>query len=220
MKFLKENLLDHFQRPEFNELYESLSRRNYPKGSFICQPEMGENLIFIVAKGRARMYLSYEDKEFSLGILSKGDIYSTHTSAFVRALEDTELLITDLITFQKKMLDDPEVTKAMVGILGSMLSNSFAIIKGLAFKDVNSRLILLIVNEAKRAGQSRKDGSITVEIDLSTEQIASLVGSTRQTVSTLLNNLVRKNLIARINRNNFLIPHLEALENVNSNESF
>ncbi|MDC7219418.1 MAG: Crp/Fnr family transcriptional regulator [Spirochaetales bacterium] len=212
MKFLKENLLDHFRRPEFKDLYDSLILRNYPKGSFICHPGEGENLIFIMAEGRARIYLSYEDKEFNLGILSKGDLYATHTSAFVQTLEDTEILVSDIANFQKRMLDDPEVTKAMVGVLGGMLRNSFSIIRGLVFKDVNSRLISLLVTEAKRHGQEDNEGGYLIDMDLSMEQIAGLIGSTRQTVSTLLNNLVREELISRADRGKLLIPDLERLE--------
>ncbi|WP_163338896.1 helix-turn-helix domain-containing protein [Desulfopila sp. IMCC35008] len=40
------------------------------------------------------------------------------------------------------------------------------------------------------------DGSIEITIDLSVEQIARLVGSTRQTVSMLLNDLVREEPIS------------------------
>ena len=214
MKFLEENLLDHLQRPEFAELYASLIKRSYPKGSFICRPDSAENQVFVVAKGRARVYLGYEDKEFNIGILSKGDIYSTHTCAFVQSLEEIEVLTADIVTFGKKMLDDPTVTKAMVGILGSMLKNSFTIIEGLVFKDVNSRLIGLLANEAKRHGIPAEEGGIIVKIDLSVEQIALLVGSTRQTVSKLLNKLSREGLIKRLERGRFFISDLAALESL------
>lgn len=216
MKLLEENLLDHLQRKEFADLYASMTRKSYSKGAFICQPEATENQVFIVAKGRARIYLGYEDKEFNLGILSKGDIYATHTRAFVQALEDIEVLTTDVMTFGQKMLDDPEITKAMVGILGSMLRNSFTIIEGLVFKDVNSRLVSLLTNEARRHGTPGENGGVIVQIDLSVEQIANLVGSTRQTVSTLLNDLTREGHITRLERGRFLISDPDKLETIGS----
>ena len=214
MKFLEENLLEHLQRKEFAELYASMVKRKYSKGALLCQPGAGENLVFILANGRARIYLGYEDKEFNLGILTKGDIYSTHTRAFVQSLEETEVIVTDVRTFGQKMLDDPEVTKSMVGVLGNMLKNSFTIIEDLAFKDVNSRLIGLFSSEAKRHGIPAGKGGIIVQIDLSVEQIALLVGSTRQTVSSLLNNLLREGLIKRQERGKFLIPDPFALESL------
>lgn len=215
MKFLDENLLEHLQRPEFAALYASLQKRSYAKGSFLCMPGDGSNQVFIVAQGRARIYLGYEDKEFTLGILSKGDIFATHTRAYVQALDDLDVLGTDAMTFRKKMLDDPEVAKAMVGVLGGMLRASFQIIEGLAFKDVNSRLATFLSREAAQHGLPGEAG-IVIQIDLSVEQIAGLLGSTRQTVSTLLNDFSRKGLIRRLERGRFLVCDPEGLEGIAS----
>jgi len=214
MKFLEENLLDHLQRPEFAELHSSLIKQRFAKGSYICQPGTGANRIFIVVSGRVRIYLGYEEKEFNLGILTKGDIYSTHTGTFVQALADTEILMADVSTFRQQMVGDPEVTKAMVRVLGNILKTSFSIIDGLAFKDVNSRLVALLSNEAKRHGVAGKNGSVVVQIDLSVEQIARLVGASRQTISTLLNDLMRAGLIERPERGTFIIPNLSTLESI------
>ncbi|MGB3211223.1 MAG: Crp/Fnr family transcriptional regulator [Desulforhopalus sp.] len=214
MKFLEENLLDHLRRQEFAGLRSALSARNYPKGSYICQPGTEENLVFIVARGRVRVYLGYEDKEFNLGILTEGDIYSTHTGTFVQAMENVELLVTDVATFRRRMVGDPEVTKAMVRVLGNILKTSFSIIDGLAFKDANCRLAALLSNEARRHGIVERSGGIKVEIDLSVEQIARLTGSTRQTVSTLLNDLIRAGLLERVERGTFSIPDISALESI------
>lgn len=213
MKFLEENLLDHLQRPEFEDLLSCLVPETFTKGSFLCQPGQKENLIFILARGRVRVYLGYEEKEFNLGILTKGDIYSTHTRTFVQALEDTEVLMTDVTTFRRKMAKDPEVTKAMVRVLGNIIQTSFSIIDGLVFKDANSRLVALLAGEARRHGVD-EEGGVKVTIDLSVEQIARLVGSSRQTVSTLLNDLVRAELLIKLDRGSFLIPDISLLESV------
>lgn len=214
MKFIEENLLDHLRRPEFANLQSSLIKRSYPKGAFVSQPGIGENSIFIVVSGRIRVYLSYEDKEFNLGILTKGDIYSTHTGTYVQALSEVEIFLTDVNSFRREMVGDPEVTKAMVRVLGNILKASFSIIDGLAFKDVNYRLVALLSNEARKHGVEDQHGSIQVQLELSVEQIARLVGSTRQTVSTLLNDLTRAGLIDRPERGKFIIPDLSALESV------
>ena len=213
MKFLEENLLDHLQRPEFADLFSALSPRAYSKGAYLSQPGYEENLIFIMASGRVRVYLGYEEKEFNLGILTKGDIYSTHTRTFVQALEDIEILVTDVATFRRKMVKDPEVTAAMVRVLGNILKTSFSIIDGLVFKDANSRLVALLAGEARKHGVSCEAG-IKVSIDLSVEQLARLVGSSRQTVSTLLSDLVRAGLLGRSGRGIFIIPDLLLLESV------
>jgi len=47
--------------------------------SLIYSPGYERDLIFVVKKGRLRLYLAVEDKDFSLAILEPGDIYATHT---------------------------------------------------------------------------------------------------------------------------------------------
>nr|WP_320132269.1 Crp/Fnr family transcriptional regulator [uncultured Holophaga sp.] len=212
MKFLDEDLLDHLQRPEFAALRASLRKRIYPKGALVARPSDDGNAIFIVVSGRVRVFLGYEDKEFNLGILARGDIYSTHSGTYLQALSKTELIMTDVATFRQNMAMDPEVMKAMVRVLGHILKTSFSIIDGLAFKDVNHRLVALISREARRNGVRDAGGAWCVTLDISVEQIARLVGSTRQTVSTLLNDLERLGLLNRPGRGLFAIPSLEDLE--------
>jgi len=219
MKFLEENLLDHLRRPEFANLQSSLIKRTYLKGAFVSQPGMGENSIFIVISGRVRVYLGYEDKEFNLGILTEGDIYSTHSGTYVQALTEAEIYLIDVNSFRREMVGDAEITKAMVRVLGNILKASFSIIDGLAFKDVNHRLVALLINEANKHGSIDRDGAVHVKIELSIEQIARLVGSTRQTVSTLLSDLSRAELLSRPERGTFIIPDLSALAAVGGLDS-
>jgi DNA-binding IclR family transcriptional regulator len=44
------------------------------------------------------------------------------------------------------------------------------------------------------------------------EQLAQLLGASRQTVSTLLNDMVRAGLMEKRGRGSYFIPRLEALE--------
>ena len=217
MKFLKENLLDHLQRPEFASLYTVLSRRTKVRGDFISRPDGPENMVFIIETGRIRIYRAWEDKEFDLGILGPGDLFSTHTGTFVQALEDTRILETDVKTFRSRMLDHPEVAIAMVRVLGDILKTSFDLIDGLAFKDVNSRLVSFLLGQGLRHGRPVPGGGIEVTTGLSVEQISRLVGASRQTVSTQLNELTRSGLLERRAMGRFLIPDPERLQTLGGN---
>ena len=68
-----------------------------------------------------------------------------------------------------------------------------------------------LATEARRQGVP-EEGGVRVDIGLSMEQMALLVGATRQTVSTLLNDLIRSGLVTKIERGQYLIPAVEALE--------
>lgn len=211
MKFSGVNLLDELGRAEFEELRAAFNERNYPGGNIIFRPDESENLVFIIAEGRVRVYLSYEDKEFTLAILTPGDLYATHAGCHIQALEKTALLVTDVQSVKRCMVEVPTFTRTMVRVLGHILQNSFSIIGGLAFKDIYDRLMDYILEESRDSGVP-ENGGIHLRLDLTTEQIGQVVGATRQTVSTLLNDMVRAGLMEKRGRGEFYIPDMEALE--------
>ncbi len=211
MKFSEINLLDELEKKELSELRGIFHERNVKKKSIVFHPEGEENLVFVVAKGRVRIYLGYEDKEFTVGILGPGDPYSTHADCFVQALEDSSLLVTDVLSVKRCMAEMPLFTRTMVRVLGHILQNSFSIIGGLAFKDIQSRLTALLAKTARDSGVLVDDG-VEITLDLTTEQLAQILGATRQTVSTLLNNLIREGLIIKKARSTWFIPDPAALE--------
>lgn len=210
MRFLQKDLLGHLQGKEFESLRASFRSRTYAKNAYVSRPDTEENRIFIVQSGRARVYLGYEEKEFNLAILGRGDIYSTHTGTFVQALEPLELLVTDVSAFLQHLASDAEVNKGMIRVLGNILQSSFSIIDGLVFKDTNCRLLHLLLNEAERENV-RSDGSVILKIELSVEQIGHLIGASRQTVSTQLNKLIKNGVLRKGNRGSFIVPDVDLL---------
>lgn len=216
MTFLDTNLLEQLEQPEFTELRAAFNVRSFAAKSLIYTPDETENLVFIVRTGRARVYLAFEDKEFSLGILGEGDIFTTHSGTFIQALDPVELLVTDVDTFRRRMTHIPKVTTTMVKVLGNLLRNSFSIIDGLVFMDANKRLAAYLLHEARKHGEE-EDGGMVVHINLPVEQIAHLIGATRQTVSTMLNDLARRGLLEKRARGLYFIPDLDELERTSIN---
>jgi len=212
MKFSGINLLDELARPELSELRTAFHERSFAKDRIIYTPDTEDNLVFIIAKGRVRVYLAYGDKEFTLGILDPGDLYATHADCYVQAFDDTTLLVADVQSVKTVMSRVPLFTRTMVRVLGHILRNSFSIIGDLAFKDIRDRLMDYILIEADTKGTKMEDGGVELQFDLTIEQLALLMGATRQTVSTLLNNLERDGLIKKTGRGRYCVPDMAALE--------
>ena len=68
-----------------------------------------------------------------------------------------------------------------------------------------------ILREARESGVPENSG-LLLKLDLTTEQLAQVVGATRQTVSTLLNDMVRAGLMEKRGRGEYFIPNPEELE--------
>jgi CRP-like cAMP-binding protein len=169
-----------------------------------------EDLVFIVKRGRVRVYLAYEEKEFCLAVLGPGDIYSTHTRAFVQAIEDAELLVAPAAAFARRMGAFPGLYSTMIRVLGALLSRAMTIIDSLAFKKVGNRLLELLFEEAGR-GRRLPDGGVLLELKLTTEQLAAVLGTTRQTVSSLLNSLAKEGLLEIRGKGVVFIPETDRL---------
>jgi CRP-like cAMP-binding protein len=210
MKFTGVNLLDELDRPELADLRAVFRKRSVNKGEVVFRPDGPEDLVFVVARGRVRVYLAYEDKEFTLAILNPGDPYSTHSGCYIQALEDAELLLTDVRSVKRCMAEIPLFTRTMVRVLGHILRNSFSIIGGLAFKDIYKRLMDYILSEASASG-TPEDGGRLLTLNLTIEQLSQLMGATRQTVSTLLNDMERAGLMFKRGRGVYFIPDPDAL---------
>ncbi len=209
MKLTSINLLDELDKPSSQKLRQYFITRTHPKGTMIYFPMEKKDRFFVVAKGRVRIFLSFADKEFTLCILKPGQVYVTHTSAYVQAMDDCTLLVTDTHRFHSGLADHPELTGAMLGVLGGMLKNSFSIINSLVFKDASRRLVELFLDEA--ADADPRNDSVTIDLGLTIEQLAQIVGSTRQTVSMLLNELVRSGDLEKHGRGTYFIPSLSRL---------
>lgn len=209
MRLTDNSLLAELDSPEWAGLRQAMTARTYAKGRQIFSPRDQENLLFLVTRGRARVYLAYRDKEFTMALLSPGDVYTSHTRAHVEAIDELEVLVADIAVVRRFLTTMPSLATAMVRVLGDLLSHAFSVIDGLAFHDVRRRLVHLLLHEADRC----RDAGPTpcLAHGLSIEQLATIVGSSRQTVSSLLGALEREGLIERRGRGVIAIPDIAAL---------
>ena len=210
MRLTDTDLLKELAKPEHAAVRAAFVPRRYARGSQVFLPREARNSLFIVAKGRARVYLANRDKEFTMAILDAGDTYTTHTRAHVEAVDDLELLVADLAAVGPSLLTVPALTASTIKVLGDLLSHAFTVIDGLAFQDARGRLLSLLRYEAYRA-EPDATGIPCVAHGLSVEQLATFVGASRQTVSSLLNALEREGVVELHARGVIRILDLDAL---------
>jgi CRP-like cAMP-binding protein len=206
------NLLDELKAPKYEQLCNDFTTVKYRKGQLIYAPGQDRDLVLIIKEGKVRVYLAMEDKEFSLALLEPGDLYTSHTRAHVSAVEDVTLLTMATGQFHRYMVTSPALSRTIVSILGELLKQSFSIIDNLVFKDISSRLTEFFLHEAEHNGHLTEEG-ILLKLDLTMEQLAAIVGSSRQTVSTIINSMQRAEVLQKKERGVFLIPNRHLLKN-------
>ncbi|AQR66243.1 Crp/Fnr family transcriptional regulator [Aquaspirillum sp. LM1] len=189
--------------------------RDYPKGYLLASPGERRDQVFVVKSGRLRVYLAGENRDLSLSFLEAGDVYTTHTPTYVETVTPSVLWCIDTADFARQLAVDPSFTPVMMRVLGRLLRNAVTLIDDLAFREVPARLARFLLGLVDRRGQPHPQGWL-IPLELGTEDIASLLGSTRQTVSLLLNQWVRDGILARPGRRQLLVLSRQALADLSA----
>ena len=206
------NLLTELGKPENKNFLAEFTDVNHVKNSLIYSPGHDRDLVFVVKKGRLRLYLAVEDKDFSLAILEPGDIYTTHTRAHVETLEDVTLMVMPTLKLHSYMATHPALSRTTIRILGELLNQTFSIIDSLVFKDIKQRLADFFIYEAGHNGIKDEKGTI-IKLDLTTTQLAAIVGASRQTVSTIVGAMLKDGVLEKQHRHIYIIPNIDLLRN-------
>ncbi|WHP33443.1 Crp/Fnr family transcriptional regulator [Trabulsiella odontotermitis] len=204
------NLVDLLNQPSHQHILRQFHNKKFHKGERVSDSYIRDDNVFIVSSGQLRVFLSYGDREFTLYFLESGDIFSTHTRAYIEAVKESVILMLPTKIFRQHLSTHPDMALQMTGILGDMLGSSWDVIEGIIFHDAKTRLIAFILSLGKERGVVTENGT-EFECDLTMEDISLIIGSTRQTTSSLFNVLIKDGDIVRICKNKYAIGDIIAL---------
>jgi CRP/FNR family transcriptional regulator/CRP/FNR family cyclic AMP-dependent transcriptional regulator len=196
--------------PIFSELSEAdldklaglLARKRYPKdGVVFFENEAGDTL-FMIAEGRIKVTILGDDgREIILSVLGQGEFFGEMAlldneprSATTIAAEDSELLSLSRADFEGVLSHNPGIMGGLIKVLTARLRHANHQISTLALLDVYGRVARVIVELGRDEGKRLKDGRITFQRPTH-QEIANRIGTTRETVTRMLKDLQRQNLI-------------------------
>ena len=190
----------------------------YKKDQFIYFPEDAAQDIFMVVTGRVKIGNYLEDgKEVVTAILSTGEIFGELALAgedkrkdFAQAMDaNTTICPLSIAELKELMKDNKELSFSLLKLVGLRLMKVERKLELLVFRDARTRIVEFLKDAASWKG--KKVGFETmIPTRLTHKDIAALTGTSRQTVTTILNELKDKNLI-NFDRKKILIRDLEKL---------
>ncbi len=143
-------------------------------------------------------------------ILGPGEMYSRHSEGTVTALEDTEIWQVSMADFRRMLIENPQLPLRLIRILGGILRETNNAIQNLVFRGVSSRLARFLLRQAAEWGKQGPNG-IVIPLPLTHEDVANLIGSSRQTVTSTLRRFEQDGIIL-INRKYIIIKDYDRLE--------
>ncbi len=187
-------LLSELDSEELLNLGRLLRPRSVPKGSFIVYvDDPGSSMMFIV-EGSVKISLASEDgKEIILATLSQGEFFGEislltgdNRSANVIAAADCKLLVLYEEDFKQHLLKNFGLSYAMLRELAVRLRASSDKIGDLALYDVYRRVARTLKSLAK---PSAEDGTLEIADRPTHQELASMVGTSREMVTRALKGL-------------------------------
>ena len=189
------------------------------KGDFIYFDSHLLNKLFFIKEGFIRIgYINEKGEEVVKEIIQKGEVFGQFTllknnlnGEFAQAFKsDVSLCAFDIVDFERILLRKPQLAIHYSRQMGQKLRNTENRLLNLLNKDVRTRLIGFFYQLAMQHGCKEEQGSFTIENFLTHDDIARLIGSSRQTVTTIINELETEGMI-RFSRQQIVITDVKLL---------
>ncbi len=200
-----------------NTLIEQLDSTTFPRGTTIFDEGEPGDRLFIITSGKVKLARHAPDgRENLLTIMGSSDMCGElsifdpgpRTSAAVCVTEVTAA------TMDSQMLHDwiqahPEISEQLLRVLARRLRRTNNALADLIFTDVPGRVAKALLQLANRFGV-QEGGALRVHHDLTQEEIAQLVGASRETVNKALAEFAHRGWI-RLEGKSVLISDTERL---------
>lgn len=180
--------------------------------------DIGDEL-YVVMDGKVKMgRTSTDGRENLLSVLGPGQMFGELSlfdpgprSSTVTAVTDADLLALGQDQLLSWLTGRPEVARGLLLQLASRLRGLNDQVADLVFSDVPGRVAKALLDLARRFGRPA-DGSVHVHHDLTQEELAQLVGASRETVNKALADFVHRGWI-RLEQRAVVILDVERLTN-------
>ena len=190
----------------------------YKKDQMIYFQDQSSENIYMVSNGRVKIGTYAPDgKEIVKAILTRGEVFGELALAgenkrqdFAQSMDNgTHVCVMKIDDLKDLMKENKELSFKILKIVGFRLRKMERKIESLVFKDARTRIVDFLKETAEEKGQ-KVGFEIMIKNHLTHKDIASLTGTSRQTVTTVLNELREKNLI-NFDRRRILIRDLDKL---------
>lgn len=180
--------------------------------------EQADSLYGIV-NGRIKLCRIERDtgREAVIDILPEGSLFgesALYSTAGQRensavAYEHSRLVRIPVKDFKRGMAEDDNLNDYTFRVIGQRLENAERRLADFTLNAIPARLDRLLADFSNRYGVPESEG-VLIDISLPHREIASIVGSTRESVTVRLNAMVREGTIAFVNRR-ILVKRPESL---------
>ncbi|KLU07501.1 transcriptional regulator, Crp/Fnr family [Rhodopirellula islandica] len=200
---LKTNELFTKLKPSQLEQLESRCRsRAFSARSPVYLPSQAADCVFLLASGLVKVCnLTSDGKQSILAFVEPGELFgelvlfeAEQREEYVEAVEKSTVVMIPATAIQELMVANHDVSIALTKMIGLRRHRVERRLKNLLFLSNRDRLVHLLLDLAEQFGIRNSEG-IHLRIKLAHQEIANLMGSTRETVTILLGQLKSEGMV-------------------------
>jgi len=175
------------------ELYSQMAEVALARGESLFDEGQPGDRLYVVLSGKVKLGRTAADgRENLLAVMGPGEMFGELSlfdpgprTATATAITDTTLRGLGNADLQPWLTDHPEVAGQLLAALARRLRRTNEAMADLVFSDVPGRVAKALLDLATKFGVEAEDG-LRVTHDLTQEELAQLVGASRETVNKAL----------------------------------
>jgi len=217
------DIFESLQKGEIRELLSDLLQRNTEinlrAGEVFYTPQQPDGKLFILTKGRVRIYKMEASREFTLEVVDAGTVFgemafTPHAlrDAYAEAMEPSVLLAMERADVERLVQDKPQVGIRIISILSERLHYYETRMQDVTLKEVPARLATLILFLIESEGVKRP-GEISIPTRYTHEHLGTMIWANREAVTRAFGRLQDEGAL-QLRRRLFYVDDLEALQRV------
>ncbi|MEO6714471.1 MAG: Crp/Fnr family transcriptional regulator [Mycobacteriales bacterium] len=188
-----------------------------PRGTLIFAEGDAGGQLHVILSGKVKISRAAVDgRENLLAVLGPGDLFGELSlfnpgprTATATTITDAQLATFSHDDLRPVIIEQPEVAAELLRVLAERLRQTNDAMADLVFTDVPGRVAKALLSLAERFGETDPDG-VRVHHDLTQEELAQLVGASRETVNKALSDFAGRGWL-RVDARAVVLLDLERL---------
>jgi CRP/FNR family transcriptional regulator len=177
----------------------AMTTRSVARGHVVFREGDDGDRLFVVLDGKVKISRAASDgRENLLSVLGRGEMFGELSlfdpgprTATVSTVTDVSLASLDHDDLRPLLIERPAVAVELLQALARRLRRTNEAMADLVFTDVPGRVAKALLDLAERFGAEEADGT-RVRHDLTQEELAQLVGASRETVNKALSEFATR----------------------------
>ncbi len=172
------------------------------KDALVQTPDTIREGLSFVKEGKLKVYkLNDSGKQFTLSILTRGNMFGEINAisfgtkdVYIEAMEPTLVCSISETEFDRLMLSRPNLALKLLKTVSERLKEREEQLEQIAFNGLRERVIHMLTMLSSKFG-TIVDGYALIDLPLSHQEIANMLGVTREAVSGVMSGLVKDGVI-------------------------